>query len=162
LRIKLTRAEFPVNPCLFTNYSNRHMKILKLFIAFLVLSLPFNFSRADQTLELQKVSDDIYAIVGELGNRTAENLANNATFGVVVTKQGVVLIDSGGTYMGAQQIHQLIKTVTNQPVVKVINSGGQDHRWLGNDYFKQQGAQIIASENAVNDQKERPQHQYIS
>ncbi len=137
------------------------MKLSNLFLAFVVLSLPFSISRADGNLELQKVGEDIYAIVGELGNRSAENLANNATFGVVVTPQGVVLIDSGGTYLGARQIHQLIKTVTNKPVVKVINSGGQDHRWMGNGYFKQQGAQIIASKNAVNDQKERTQNQFI-
>ncbi|MEE9375306.1 MAG: MBL fold metallo-hydrolase, partial [Rhizobiaceae bacterium] len=37
----------------------------------------------------------------------------------------------------------------------VINSGGQDHRWLGNGFWKSQGAQIIASEAAVEDQKER-------
>lgn len=138
------------------------MKNLKLLLAFVILCLPLGISRADGNLELQKVSKDIYAIVGELGNRSTENLANNATFGVVVTNQGVVLIDSGGTYLGAQQIDQLIKTITDKPVVKVINSGGQDHRWLGNGYFKAQGAQIIASEDAVNDQKARSQNQFIA
>jgi glyoxylase-like metal-dependent hydrolase (beta-lactamase superfamily II) len=43
----------------------------------------------------------------------------------------------------------------------VINSGGQDHRWLGNGYFKKQGAQIIASAAAVSDQKARTQDQFI-
>ncbi|MGB5706008.1 MAG: MBL fold metallo-hydrolase, partial [Arenicellales bacterium] len=112
-------------------------------------------------LTLQKVTDDIYAIVGELGNRTADNLGNNATFGFVVTADGVVLIDSGGTYLGAQQIDQLIKTVTDKPVITVINTGGQDHRWLGNGYYKKSGAEIIASEEAVNDQKARTQDQFI-
>lgn len=43
----------------------------------------------------------------------------------------------------------------------VINSGGQDHRWLGNGYFKERGARIIASEAAVEDQRARTQHQLI-
>jgi glyoxylase-like metal-dependent hydrolase (beta-lactamase superfamily II) len=34
--------------------------------------------------------------------------------------------------------------VTKQPVRWVINTGSQDHRWLGNDYFTSQGAEIIA------------------
>ena len=43
----------------------------------------------------------------------------------------------------------------------VINSGGQDHRWLGNGYFKKIGAKIIASKNAVEDQKARTQDQFF-
>jgi glyoxylase-like metal-dependent hydrolase (beta-lactamase superfamily II) len=43
----------------------------------------------------------------------------------------------------------------------VINTGGQDHRWLGNGYFKQRGARIIASAAAVTDQKARQQDQLI-
>ena len=35
------------------------------------------------------------------------------------------------------------------------STGGQDHRWLGNDYFKQQGAKVIAAQSAVEDQKHR-------
>ncbi len=137
------------------------MKILKTLLALLVLTLPFNQSWADGKLKLQEVTEDVYAIVGELGNRTAANLGNNATFGFVVTTEGVVLIDSGGSYRGAQKIDLLIKTVTDKPVVTVINSGGQDHRWLGNGYFRKIGAEIIASEEAVNDQKARTQDQFI-
>jgi len=118
-------------------------------------------ARADGALELQPVTGSVYAIVGELGNRSPENLGNNATFGLVVTDDGVVLIDSGGTHAGAQQIDSLIRSVTDKPVVRVINTGGQDHRWLGNGYFKAQGAQIIASEAAVEDQKARTRDQLI-
>jgi glyoxylase-like metal-dependent hydrolase (beta-lactamase superfamily II) len=138
-----------------------HMKILKLLLAILVLVQPFGQSWAEGELRLEKVTEDVYAIVGPLGNRTADNLGNNATFGFVVTTEGVVLIDSGGTYLGAQKIDLLIKKVTDKPVVTVINTGGQDHRWLGNGYFKKQGAKIIASEVAVRDQKARTQDQFI-
>jgi len=111
------------------------------------------------TLEVQKVTDDVYAIIGAIGQRAPENLGNNATFGFVVTKDGVVLIDSGGSFKGAQKIHQAIQTITDKKIVLVINSGGQDHRWLGNGYFKQRGAQIIAARTAVQDQKKRVSHQ---
>ncbi len=115
----------------------------------------------EHDLTLIKVAKNIYAIVGSLGNRSKQNLGNNATFGVVVTNKGVVLIDPGATYEGAARIHQIIKSVTNQPVKVVINTGGQDHRWLGNDYFKQQGAKIIANQRAVADQKQRKQNQFF-
>ncbi len=120
------------------------------------IGLPAN---ADEVLRLQKVSDHVYAIVGPFGNRTPENLGNNATFGFVVTNEGVVLIDSGGTYEGAAAIRALIRTVTDKPVQVVINTGGQDHRWLGNGYFKERGARIIASKAAVDDQHARARDQ---
>jgi glyoxylase-like metal-dependent hydrolase (beta-lactamase superfamily II) len=126
-----------------------------------ILILSASQLQADQKLELQQVTEGVYAIVGELGNRTTDNLGNNATFGLVVTRDGAVLIDSGGTHPGAREIDRLIKTVTARPVVWVVNTGGQDHRWLGNGYFKNQGAQIITSEAAVNDQKARTQDQLI-
>jgi glyoxylase-like metal-dependent hydrolase (beta-lactamase superfamily II) len=139
------------------------LKILKSLVPVLVfaLLLPFGQPLANETLKLQKVATDVYAIVGDLGDRSAKNLGNNATFGFVITTEGVVLIDSGGTFQGARKIDRLIKRVTDKPVVKVINTGGQDHRWLGNAYFEKQGAQIIASEAAVKDQKARTRDQFI-
>ena len=127
----------------------------------LALALTLNQPRAEQKLSLQQVTPEVYAIVGELGNRSADNLGNNATFGFVITSDGVLLVDSGGSYRGARQIEALIKSVTDKPVVTVINSGGQDHRWLGNGYFKERGARIIASAAAVEDQKARARDQLI-
>ncbi|MCB1802696.1 MAG: MBL fold metallo-hydrolase [Gammaproteobacteria bacterium] len=74
---------------------------------------------------------------------------------MIVTAQGVVLIDPGATYKGARMIHDAVRAITDQPIKLVINTGGQDHRWLGNDYFKKLGARVIANENAVTDQRAR-------
>ena len=109
----------------------------------------------EDALRLYKVTGNVYGIEGSLANRTAGNLGNNATFGFVVTADGVVLVDPGGTYKGAQRIDEVIRSVTDKPVKYVINTGGQDHRWLGNDYFRKQGAKVIASTAAVADQKAR-------
>ena len=137
------------------------MKISMLLATIILGVMPTFSSQAADALELTPVTDDIYAIVGSLENRTKENLGNNATFGFVVTSEGVVLIDSGGTYKGAMKIHEVIKRVTDKPVVAVINTGGQDHRWLGNGYFKNRGAKLIASKQAVEDQKARNRDQFF-
>lgn len=115
----------------------------------------FKTTKDDDKLHLHKVVENVYAIVGPLGNRSPENLGNNATFGFVVTSEGIVVVDPGGTYLGAKKIHDVIKGISRLPVKYVINTGGQDHRWLGNDYFKKQGAKVIASKAAVADQKAR-------
>lgn len=115
-----------------------------------------------ETLAVQPVTDDIWAIVGPLEQRSPENLANNATFGLVVTPEGAVLIDPGGSWQGAEMLHAVIRTVTDQPVVHVINTGGQDHRWLGNGYWQAQGATVIASEAAVEDHRARADDHMIA
>lgn len=141
------------------------MKMPIKILLLLIMNSIFNLSYADTLLQgnlkLQIVTDNIYAIVGPMNNRTPENLGNNSTSGFIVTKQGVVLIDAGGSYKGAQNIHNVIKSVTSKPITYVINTGGQDHRWLGNGYFKSLGAKIIANVKAVKDQKSRTQDQFF-
>ncbi len=101
------------------------------------------------------VAEDVYAHVGDTGARTAENEGLNANIGLVVTPAGAVLIDSGATFASARQIHAAAARVTRQPIRWVINTGGQDHRWLGNGYFKTQGAEIIAHAGGRADMNDR-------
>ena len=106
-------------------------------------------------LDVIPVTEGVYALVGDLSQRSPENLGNNATFGVVVTDEGVVLIDAGAGWKAAAEIDAAIDTITDQPVRYVINSGGQDHRWIGNSYWQAQGAVAIASVAAVGDHQAR-------
>ena len=106
-------------------------------------------------LTTQHISGPVYAIIGETGNRSAENLGNNANFGFIVGNTGVLLIDSGAGTQAAKAIEVQVRQTTSLPITTVINTGGQDHRWLGNAYFAQQGARIIASSAAVADHDER-------
>ncbi len=106
-------------------------------------------------MQVSPVVPDTYALVGPLGNRDPMNLGNNSTHGLIVTSEGAILIDAGGSYRGAQAIHAIVQSITDTPVKYVINTGGQDHRWLGNGYWKEQDAVIIASAKAVTDQTAR-------
>ena len=83
-------------------------------------------------LQLINVADNVYALIGPMEQRSPENFANNANFGFIVSDQGVLLIDSGGTLAGAKDIQRHIHSVTDKPITLVINTGGQDHRWFGN------------------------------
>ena len=99
-------------------------------------------------VKFQPVAPGVYAFIGEKSGRTYDNEGLNANIGLVVTPAGALLIDSGASFKGAQQIHAAVQKVTDQPVKWVINTGGQDHRWLGNGYFAAQGAEVIAHANA--------------
>ncbi len=90
------------------------------------------------------VAEGVFAYIGDTGGRTYENDAINANLGLVITETGAVLIDSGASYHGAQKVAAAARKVTEQPIRWVINSGNQDQRWLGNGYFKEKGAEILA------------------
>jgi glyoxylase-like metal-dependent hydrolase (beta-lactamase superfamily II) len=139
------------------------MKRLPKLLLSIALLLGTGGLHAEQDpLEVRRVADGVYALVGELAQRSPANLANNATFGAILTSEGVVLIDPGGSRKGAEQIEAALREVTELPVVLVINSGGQDHRWLGNAYFRAKGARVIASRAAVEDQQARARDQLIA
>lgn len=103
----------------------------------------------------ERVAPDVYAFIGDTGPHTYENEGMNANAGFIVTPAGVVVVDSGSSWQVARAMHEAIRQITSQPVKYVVNTGGQDHRWLGNGYFRQQGAEIIASRKARSDMEER-------
>lgn len=112
------------------------------------------FASAAHSFELrtEAVTDSVYALVGEIGGRTADNHALNNTLGFVVTGDGVLLVSSGADAYGAKLIEQAVAKVTAQPIRWVINVGAQDHHWLGNDYFAHHRAEIIALQRTVDGQ----------
>ncbi|MDD2924741.1 MBL fold metallo-hydrolase [Rhodoferax sp.] len=106
-------------------------------------------------VSFQPVTDGLYAYIGDLEGRSYDNEGLNANIGLVVTPAGAVLIDSGASYQGAGKIAAAVEKVTNQPIKWVINTGGQDHRWLGNGYFKEHQSDIIAHADAQADMQAR-------
>ena len=125
-------------------------KFILLFVALFAGSA----QAAEFIPKAEQVLDNVYAIVGPLGQRSKDNDGSNANFGFIVTAQGVILIDSGASKLGAEKIAAAIGQVSKQPVRWVINTGSQDHRWLGNDFFASQGAQIYALKRTAATQAE--------
>ena len=48
-----------------------------------------------QQLQVQVVTNGIWALVGKHKQRNPDNLANNATFGLIDTNEGAILVDPG-------------------------------------------------------------------
>jgi glyoxylase-like metal-dependent hydrolase (beta-lactamase superfamily II) len=120
---------------------------------FFILALAAPVAHAFQP-KAEKVVDNVYALIGPLGQRSPENDGLNANSGFIVTPKGVILIDSGASRLGAEKIAAAIGKVTDQPVRWVINTGSQDHRWLGNDFFASQGAEVMAMRRTAATQAE--------
>lgn len=114
---------------------------------------------ADFRLKVEEVGHGIFALVGPLGDRSYENHGLNATFAVIDTPDGAILIDSGASRFGAELLEAEALRLTGKPVRWVINTGSQDHRWLGNAHFIAKGAQVIAHARTVKTQHQEVGHQ---
>jgi cyclase len=94
------------------------MNIWKAFLLFALAAAVLQSARAvtGEKAEFKKVADDVYAFVGKL---------NDANALVVVTTQGVVVVDTGNNPPETRILQNFIKSVTDQPVRYVIIS--QNH-----------------------------------
>jgi glyoxylase-like metal-dependent hydrolase (beta-lactamase superfamily II) len=119
------------------------LRPLLLLLSGLALGLSA-FSAQAYTPRAEKVTDNVYAIIGPLGQRSKGNDGLNNNQGFVVTDKGVILIDSGASRLGAERLAAAVAEVTSKPIRWVLNTGSQDHRWLGNATFAEKGAETIA------------------
>ena len=106
-----------------------------------------------------KVTDNVYAIIGPLGQRSESNSGLNANYGFIIGTSGVILIDSGASAHSAAMLEEAVKEVTPKPIRWVLNTGSQDHRWLGNGHFAGKGAEIHAMAGSVKTQQSSAQQQ---
>lgn len=127
-------------------------------LLFAAAMAPLGVARANpaQVFQTRRLNDHVYALVGDLGQRSPANLGNNMTCGFVITDDAVVVVDTGGSRAGAEAIVQAVRRVTDKPIRWAVNTGAQDHRWLGNHYFKTVvGARVVAAEAGLQDMKAR-------
>lgn len=94
-------------------------------------------------MEVKKVSDHVYYVEGLPGIATDnEGFISNAGF--IVTSDGVVVFDSLGTPSLAHKLVKKIKTITKQPIKKVVISHFHADHIYGLQVFEELGAEIIA------------------
>ncbi|MCR9112345.1 MAG: MBL fold metallo-hydrolase [Rhodobacteraceae bacterium] len=91
----------------------------------------------------------VFSAIGATAPPTYENAGHNNNLSFVVTGDGVVVVNGGASYRLARALHDEIKLVTDQPVKLVINENGQGHAMLGNSYWAEQGVDILAHVEAI-------------
>jgi glyoxylase-like metal-dependent hydrolase (beta-lactamase superfamily II) len=96
-----------------------------------------------------EVVPGVWTSVGATQPPTYENAGHNNNLSFVISKDGVLVVNSGASYLLAKALHDEIKKVTDQPVRYVVLENGQGHAMLGNNYWHQQGVKIIAHDDAI-------------
>lgn len=91
-----------------------------------------------------EVIPNVYSAIGAIQPGTYENSNHNNNLSFIVTTKGVLVFNAGGSFLLAKALHEEIKKVTNQRIRYVVLENAQGHAILGANYWKQQGATIIA------------------
>jgi len=97
----------------------------------------------DYALQPKKVAEGVYCFFGKLENISKENGGNMVNTCYVRTKEGYVVIDSGPTFAYAKQAYLRMQRISKLPVKYVITTHDHDDHWMGNGFYKSQGALLI-------------------
>ncbi len=102
----------------------------------------------------------LYSAIGAIQPPTYENSNHNNNLSFIVTTDGVLVFNAGGSYLLAKAMHNEIKKVTDQKVKYVVLENSQGHAILGSSYWKEQGATIVAHIEAYNEIKHKSEDIY--
>ena len=98
-----------------------------------------------------KVVDGVWSAIGATSPGTYANSGHNNNLSFVITSEGVLVVNAGDNYLLAKALHDEIKKLTEQPVKYVVLENGQGHAMLGSSYWQEQGAVVIAHEDAAHE-----------
>lgn len=97
---------------------------------------------AKDLFELKPVADGVYAAIAATQYKVNSNAA------VILTNDGVVVVDSHSKPSAAQALYHDIRGLTKNPVRKVINTHFHWDHWQGNQVYAAEfpSLEVIASE----------------
>jgi glyoxylase-like metal-dependent hydrolase (beta-lactamase superfamily II)/rhodanese-related sulfurtransferase len=97
----------------------------------------------------EEVIPGVWSAIGATAPGTYENSGHNNNLSFIITEDGVVVVNAGDSYLLAQSLHEEIRKRTSQPVKYVVLENSQGHAMHGSNYWKAQGATIIAHADAA-------------
>ncbi len=92
----------------------------------------------------QEVIPNVWSAIGATAPGTYDNSGHNNNLSFIITEDGVLVMNAGDNYLLAQSLHEEIRKRTKQPVKYVVLENSQGHAMLGSNYWKEQGAKIVA------------------
>lgn len=118
-----------------------------LLALFCLAFLPAAWARTEVAtvpMKVVKLGPHSYFVQGQAGAASSANEGFMSNAGFVVTRDGVVVFDALGSPPLAQKLAGLIRTITRQPIRRVIVSHYHADHFYGLQVFKAMGAEIWA------------------
>ena len=121
--------------------------LLSIILALTTIALPPIMAGNSGNLKPQKpvalmdypitqISQKIYTIYGpfDLPDEANQGFRNNPL--IILTNDGVVVCDPGGSAAAGTMVVEKVKTLTNKPIIAVFISHAHGDHWLGNEAIK--------------------------
>ncbi|WP_407276565.1 MBL fold metallo-hydrolase [Halothiobacillus sp. DCM-1] len=89
-----------------------------------------------------KLSDKVWLIHAKDKFPSPQNLGFFTNIMFIVTSKGVVVIDPSASIQIGRMAIRMIKTVTDKPIIAVINTHYHGDHWMGNQAFMEYDAKI--------------------
>jgi glyoxylase-like metal-dependent hydrolase (beta-lactamase superfamily II) len=121
-----------------------HRILLALFCLVLLPAAWAGTEVASVPMEVVKLGPHSYFVQGQSGAASSANEGFMSNAGFVVTRDGVIVFDALASPPLAQKLVGLIRTVTRQPIRRVIVSHYHADHFYGLQVFKALGAEIWA------------------
>jgi glyoxylase-like metal-dependent hydrolase (beta-lactamase superfamily II) len=144
-------ASFTVRPML-----TFRMRVLRFTIAAAAMMPVALF--AQDALQPQKVTDGVYAFIGDTGEISAANRGFVGNSGFIVGPSGVVVIDTGTSYRQGRRMLEAIARITDKRVGLVIITHAVQEFLFGNAAFEERGIPILAHRETTKLMKARCEH----
>jgi quinoprotein relay system zinc metallohydrolase 1 len=122
---------------------------MKSLIFFFCL-ISYGFSNDfDYKLKPIKLAENSYYFYGKEEYFSKENGGDIANSSFIITKNSVILIDTGSSKLYGEQVKKQIEKITNKPIKYILNTHHHPDHFLGNSAFS--NSDIYASEFTKNE-----------
>lgn len=109
--------------------------LFQIIFALCLVSQAFASEKLDYQLVPKQIAKSTYVFIGAKEDFSYENGGNIVNTGFIVTEHGVIVIDTGPSYLYGQQMRQAISKITEKPIIKVLITHHHPDHFLGNQAY---------------------------
>ncbi|CAC9629364.1 MBL-fold metallo-hydrolase superfamily [uncultured Gammaproteobacteria bacterium] len=117
-----------------------------------------------ETHKFEKIADNVFVMHGPLEEPNPENKGFMNNPGVIIGKNGVIIIDPGSSYQIGKMVLDKVKAITDKPIFAVFNTHIHGDHWLGNQAIVEQypAVKIYAHKDMIKQAKEGEGERWVA
>jgi len=108
-----------------------------------------------QPFQIQSVAPGDYVHFGQIAMTTPENAGDIANLGIIVGRDAVAVVDTGGSVEVGEELRAAVRRLTDKPIRYVINTHEHPDHIFGNAAFAGDGITFVGHHNLPRELAER-------
>ncbi len=137
----------PSAPNNTTDKGGRIVRLCALVVSLGAVASPLPVAEDTAPFPVKEVASGVFVYEAPVALADASNLGAIANLGFVIGRDGVAVIDTGGSLAAGRRLLAAIRQRTNLPIRYVINTHVHPDHVLGNAAFEADGATFVGHRN---------------